>query len=233
MAESPYQRIKRSIAEGIASGRWLAGQVLPSEHALTRQFKVSRMTVNRAMRELANQNLIRRVPGVGSFVAEPVAQSALVEIRNIADEIVSRGHVHRAEVLFLGSINAAPALAEEFGLEEGGKLFHSRILHLENGVPLQLEERLVHPALAPGYLQQDFTKTTPNAFLTQVAPLHSFEHHVRAVSADDERAQLLGLAPGDACLLVHRRTFSNRRMVSMAELYHPGLRFALAGKFTP
>jgi GntR family histidine utilization transcriptional repressor len=97
MSESPYQAIKRSISEGIAGGVYVPGQLLPSEPALSRSFGVARMTVNRAMRELAAERLVRRVPGVGTFVAEPIAQSGLVEIRNIADEIAERGHRHRAE----------------------------------------------------------------------------------------------------------------------------------------
>jgi GntR family histidine utilization transcriptional repressor len=233
MAESPYLVIKRSIADGIAAGQWQAGQILPSEHALVRKFQVSRMTVNRAMRELANENLIRRVPGVGSFVAEPAAQSDLVEIRNIADEIAARGHTHSAQVLQLGRIAATRDMAMLFGIKLREALYYSRILHVEDGRPLQLEQRFVCPALAPGYLDQDFTQTTPNEFLTRVAPLQKVEHQVRAVLPDPEQTRILTLDADEACLLVLRRTWSGGRLASFAELYHPGSRFALAGRFAP
>jgi GntR family histidine utilization transcriptional repressor len=233
MAESPYLVIKRSIADGIAAGQWQAGQILPSEHALVRKFQVSRMTVNRAMRELANENLIRRVPGVGSFVAEPPAQSDLVEIRNIADEIAARGHTHTAQVLQLGRIAATRDMAMLFGIKLRETLYYSRILHVEDGRPLQLEQRFVCPALAPGYLDQDFTQTTPNEFLTRVAPLQKVEHQVRAVIPDAEQTRMLTLDTDEACLLVLRRTWSGGRLASFAELYHPGSRFALSGKFAP
>jgi GntR family histidine utilization transcriptional repressor len=228
---NPYEKIKRSIEAGIAAGQWRTGQVLPSEHELVRRFSVSRMTVNRAMRELANENVIRRVPGVGSFVAEPAAQSALVEIRNIADEIAARGGVHSARVLDLARVRADREVAGAFGLRTGSLLFYSRILHSQDGLPLQLEIRFVRPACAPGYLEQDFCATTPNAFLSVVAPLQKGAHSVRAVMGDDVVRDLLNLRAAEACLLVVRRTWSAGRLVSLTSLFHAGERFGLIGSF--
>jgi GntR family histidine utilization transcriptional repressor len=225
MAESRYQTIKRSIADGIAAGQWRIGDILPSEHALCRDFGVSRMTVNRAMRELAEGHLIRRVPGLGSFVAEPVAQSALVEIRNIAAEIAARGGQHLARVLALGEV-AAGADAAAFRSE---RVFHSRVLHLENGVGLQVENRLVNPAVAPRYLDQDFSRTTPNEYLTSVAPIERGEHRVQAIAMPSLFAGVLGVAAGGPCLLVVRRTWSRGALVALTHLYHPGPRFELVG----
>ncbi len=232
MNEPPFRTIKGHIAGGIASGRWGVGDVLPSEHALCRTFRVSRMTVNRAMRELANENLIRRVPGVGTFVAEPAAQSGLVEIRSIAQEIIARGHRHSAQVLNLGTVGAPDDVALLFDVAPGTSLFHSMILHMEEDFPLQLEDRFVSPAVAPGYVQQDFTKTTPNEYLMRVAPLSQAEHLVQAMAAPDEVAMLLSLAVGEPCLLVSRRTWSGAQPVSRALLYHPGSRFRLGGRFS-
>jgi GntR family histidine utilization transcriptional repressor len=231
--ENPYQTIKRSIAEGIASGQYATGQVLPSEHDLCRVFGVSRMTVNRAMRELAGEKLVRRVPGVGSFVAEKVAESALVEIHNIADEIAARGHAYRAEVFCLEAVVPPAASALAFGLPPDAKVFHSGILHFEDGQPVQFEDRLVNPAVAPDYLAQDFLQVTPNAYLSRVAPLAEVEHVVLATGAPADIAAYLQVAAGAPCLLVSRRTWSGGRVASMAKLYHPGDRFRLGGRFNP
>ncbi|CDL36469.1 Histidine utilization repressor [Citrobacter freundii] len=65
------------------------------------QYGFSRMTINRALRELTDEGLLVRLQGVGTFVAEPKGQSALFEIRSIADEINARQHQHRCEVLTL------------------------------------------------------------------------------------------------------------------------------------
>ena len=79
----------------IASARWKEGDLVPSEQALVRQFGVSRMTVNRAVRELTAEGVLTRRQGSGTYVAPQKYQATLVEIRNIADEIRSRGRAHR------------------------------------------------------------------------------------------------------------------------------------------
>jgi GntR family histidine utilization transcriptional repressor len=233
MTESPYQAIKRSIVDGIAARRYTPGQVLPSEHELCRTFGVARMTVNRAMRELAAENLVRRVPGVGTFVAEPVAQSGLVELRNIADEITERGHSHSAQVFALGTTVPDDAATAMFDLPNGAELYHSAILHCENRTPIQYEDRLVNPALAPDYLRQDFARITPSEYLVQVAPVQEVAHTVQAVAAPPDIARHLGLALAEPCLLVTRRTWSRNHLAALTKLFYPGSRFMLTGRFVP
>ena len=233
MAEPPYQLIKRSITDGIVSGHWRTGALLPSEHELCRSFKVSRMTVNRAMRELAAEHLVRRVPGLGTFVAEPVAASSLVEIRSIAAEVAARGHTYAAHVQQLESLAVDDPAVLGFDLPKGTALFHSAIVHCENGLPIQFEDKLVDPACAPDYLGQDFTRTTPNEYLSRVSPLGEVEHVVQAVHAPAEIAVLLEMPKDAPCLLVVRRTWSQDRLVTVSHLYHPGSTFRLAGRFKP
>jgi GntR family histidine utilization transcriptional repressor len=226
--QSPYQLIKRSITDGIAAGHWQVGEILPSEHALCRRFSVSRMTVNRAMRELAQENLIRRVPGKGSYVADQIAQSGLVQIRSIADEIAARGGKHRACVLKLESVEVPAVISNHL---QAHLVFHSLILHFEDEAPLQIEDRFVSPSAAPFYLEQDFTLTTPNEFLARVAPLGAAEHSVQAMPASVDAASMLDIPVGAPCLVVHRKTWSDGRPVSAATLTHPGARFRLHGGF--
>src|SRR3972149_486138 len=72
---------------------------IPSEHELVGTMGVSRMTVNRALREMAEQGELVRIAGVGTFVGEQKAQSGLMRVANIADEIRGRGHKDACEIL--------------------------------------------------------------------------------------------------------------------------------------
>ena len=155
----------------IASARWKEGDLVPSEQALVRQFGVSRMTVNRAVRELTAEGVLTRRQGSGTYVAPQKYQATLVEIRNIADEIRSRGRAHRSQLLLLREEASSAALAAGFELAPGAPLYHSTIVHFENDVPIQVEDRWVNPACAPDYLEQDFTTITPNEHLMAAAPL--------------------------------------------------------------
>src|SRR6202012_544304 len=172
-----------------------------------------------------------RIAGVGTFVAEQRAQAHPLEVRNIADEIRSRGHQHLAKVVSHGSVTASRELAERCGVAPGARLDHTLLIHFEGGVPLQVEDRYVNPTVVPGYLQNDFAQTTPHEFLMRAAPLQRAEHTVRAVIPDSRIRRMLKLDATDACLLIRRRTWASERIATVADLYHPGSRYELTGSF--
>lgn len=230
MTEAPaYQRIKTWLLSRIEAGEWREGDRIPSEPELARRFKVARMTVNRAVRELAAAHLLVRTPGSGTFVAPPRHEATLVEIRSIADEIRQRGGIHSALVKRLAEVRAEKALASELGVPEGEPLYLSILLHHADGVPVQLEERWVTPAAAPGYLQQDFTLITPSEYLMRVAPLARVDYRIEARLPTDTTREALELAADEPCLLLHRCTFSGGRAASVANLWYPGSRYRLTG----
>ena len=56
------------LKEQILSGGYRPGDLLPTQDALCRQFSISRITVRRALADLANEGLVRNRQGVGAFV---------------------------------------------------------------------------------------------------------------------------------------------------------------------
>ena len=94
-----YVVIKQSISDAVRDGRLQPGDRVPSEAELVQQFDVSRMTANRALRELQAAGVVVRRAGSGSFIAEPRPIGQMIEIRNIAEEIRERGHAYRARVI--------------------------------------------------------------------------------------------------------------------------------------
>jgi GntR family transcriptional regulator, histidine utilization repressor len=228
-ASARYLQVKQYVLRQISAGALRAGQRVPSENQLVRALEVSRMTANRALRELAADGVLVRVAGVGTFVAEQRVHAHPLEVRNISDEIRARGHEHSTRVVALGSMSASRELADRCGVSPGARLDHSLLVHFEDGVPLQVEDRYVNPTVVPGYLRNDFTRVTPHQFLMQSAPLQRAEHTVRALVPDGRIRRMLRLDDGDACLLIRRRTWSEQRIVTVADLYHPGSRYELAG----
>ena len=233
VSAAPYARVKQHLKDELGRGRWPPGSRMPSDAALVAPFGVSRMTVNRALRELQAEGLVTRVQGVGTFAAHLSKVSSTLTIRDLHDEITERGHRHHAEV-HLAREEAAPAqLAQQLGLSEGDVVFHTLIVHFENGVPLQCEDRYVNPACAPGYLGVDFTRTTPTHYLLEVAPLWEAQYAIEASAPTAKEARLLGIAPDDPCLVVVRRTASRGVPITLARLVHPGGRYQLEGRFAP
>lgn len=228
-----YQQLKDLIIERIGSGELQPSDRVPSEHELVDATGVSRMTANRALRELNDEGYVDRVAGVGTFVAAFKADSHLLEVRNIADEIALRGHDHSATVLCREAIPADEQIAAALNLEAGVEVNHVRLVHQENSLPIQLENRFVSCDFAPELLEQDFYVQTPSAYMNSVAPLQEAEHIVRAQLPDSNIREHLQMTADEPCLVVTRRTWVQGRPVSFAQLYHPGSRFELSGHFEP
>ena len=226
-----YEQVKGWIRHHIASGAWKPGDAVPSESALMERFGISRMTVNRALRELAAEGLVTRVQGSGTRVAELHRISSRLVIRDIHEEVAERGHVHTARVLYLAEEKAGVEVAQAFGLRKGAKVFHSVLVHLENGVPIQYEDRYVNPAAAPDYLRTDLTQVSPTLHLLQHAPLTEASYSIEACLPSAAEARELDVRRGEPCLVMKRRTVSGANVASVARLVYPGSRYSIAGQF--
>jgi len=225
-----FQRIKDYLIAQIANGTWKEGDVIPSEQALVKQFGVSRMTVNRAVRELTAEQLLTRRQGSGTYVAAQKVQATLLEIRSIADEIRARGHAHRSSLQQLERVKASELLARQFDLPVGHLLFHSVIVHFENGIPIQVEDRWANPLLAPDYMEQDYASITPNEYLMRAAPLQDASYSIEALAAPRDIADMLAIDTRQPCLVLRRQTRSNGQVASLATMWHPGQRYQFAGR---
>ncbi len=230
---APYTHIKQHLLDGLAAGRWAPGVLMPSEAQLVVRFAVSRMTVNRALRELQAEGLVTREQGVGTFAAPLHPVSSTLTIRDLHEEIGARGHRHHAVVHTQAAETATPALAAQLGLDPGAEVFHTLIVHFDNGVPLQCEDRYVNPACAPGYLAVDFTTTTPTHYLFETTALWRAQYSIEAARATVQETALLGIAPTEPCLVVVRRTFTVDAAITIARLVHPGALYRLDGEFQP
>lgn len=226
-----FQQVKDHIARKIQAGTLRAGDRLPSEHELVAQFGISRMTVNRALRELVEQGRIVRMAGVGSFVAEPKPQSTLLHIVNLASEIRARGHDYRCEMLMLERVAATLEVASALEVRTGESVYHSVCVHLENGVPIQLEDRYVNPHIAPDFIRQDFTYQQPSEFLVRTVPFDEIEHVVDAVLPTPEQSQRLQMEPGQPGLLLTRRTWTGGTPVTLVRCLHPASRYRLGSRY--
>ncbi len=231
--EPQYLKVKNHLRAGISAGRWRPGDLMPSESELVAQFRVSRMTVSRALRELTAEGLVQRTQGVGTFVAQLHRIASTLTVRDLHEEITERGHRHEAKVQSLKRIRANAEQAASFGLQAGAALFHSIIVHLEDGVPIQCEDRLVNPGCAPDYLALDFSQTTPTHYLLEVVPLSEASYTIEALLPTPGEAAWLDIDRSDPCLVVKRRTFSRGLTVTTVRLVHPGSRYFLEGRLQP
>lgn len=227
-----FLQIKKFILNKIESGEWQENALVPSENKLAEDFQVSRMTARRALEELSNEGILIRTKGSGTYVASLKSQGSMFEIRDIADEIKERGHDYSATVIELDEIEAIAPIAIALGVEIGEQVFHSVIVHNENGKPVQVEERFVNQSLAKGFLEQDFTQISPHEYLSKVAPLTEARHTIEAVAPTEQVCEWLQLYNEEPCLQLIRRTSSKQGVVCFARIIYPGSSYRLGGQLT-
>ncbi len=226
-----YEKIKRSVIKDIESGKLRPDDKVASETQLAKMFNASRMTANRALKELTEEGRIVRIQGVGSFVARPKPDAALLEIKSIAAEIAEWGGVHSSEILLLNKKMTPKLIAQKMHMDNGAPVFHSIIVHKDRGVPVQYSERFVNPQVAPRYLDQDFQKVTPSDYLLEVAPVQQAEHIIEAVLCTQIVCRHLNINPQEPCIRLTRRTWSFDRVATYSRIISPGSRYKLKGKF--
>ena len=232
-AKPRYQQLKDLIIGQISSGELAPSDRVPSENDLVEAMNVSRMTANRALRELNDEGYVERIAGRGTFVSDFRSQSHLLEVQNIADEIKSRGHSHSSTVVRQARLRARGEVARALHVSQGTEIFHLLLVHYENNVPVQVEDRHVLASFAPACMEQDFERVTPSAYLTSVAPLQEAEQVVRASMPNSAVRQHLHMDGDEPSLVVLRRTWSIRRAATFACLHHPWSHYELTGHYAP
>lgn len=228
-----YQRIKQAILSNIHAGVWQVGTAIPTEIALCEQFGVSRMTVNRALKELTEERVLVRRQGSGTFVAQHKYSHPFIEIRNIAQAIQAEQKRYHAKVLsqkLLPTCDLGAHIGHDFEiLPKVGDIFWLSVVHYADDVPVQLEERWVDASLVPDFGAQDFSQINSSEFLVANTPFDVGQYSIAAKSAPDDVANALQMPTGAPALLLSRQTWSQGRMVTAVNMWHVGERYQFSG----
>ena len=250
-----YQRIKNAILDNIHSGKWQAGNAISTEMALAEEFGVSRMTVNRALKELSEERVLERRQGSGTFVAQQQFNHTFVEVRNIAQDLKSANRDYQAKVVSKRGITASmlnDELRRKFCLNkaiksselkdatdirsiknidsEAAVLYEVKIIHFADGQPIQFEERWVDALKVPEFIEQDFSVVNTSDYLIAKSPLERGSYTIRALAAPDEIAALLQIAPHSPTLVLCRQTYSAGQVLTFVKMWHAGERYQFSGE---
>ncbi len=226
-----YQAIKKYVVDHIESGEWMPGRRIPSESEIVKIVGASRMTVNRALRELSTEGRLTRVQGVGTFVASPRSEVTLLAIRSIADDIAERGGEHSCRVVSQQRRQAPVAVARALEISTYAPVFHVVLQHMADGYPVQIEDRFVNPVVAPDFLEQDFTAITPSRYLLDRLPITEVEHSIEARPPAEDECEMLDISPATPVLEFRRRTWSDTRVVTSVGMVSAGSASYIGGRF--
>lgn len=233
MHQTLHQRILNDIEGKIVSGQWPPGHRLPFEIDLANQYNCSRMTVNKVMTQLAKTGLIQRRKKSGSFVTQPQAQSAVMEINDIEAEVRSLSLDYSFLLTRRLARRASEADVRLLDVDAETSILDLTCIHFAGKRQFCVEERLINLANVPEAANADFDATPPGQWLLRQVPWSTAEHRIRAVTASAEMAVMLGISRDAACLVIERRTWSGVGPITRVRFTYPGDTHELVARFTP
>jgi len=228
-----HEQIRRAVCAPIISGAWPPGRRVPSEHELMALFGASRMTVNRAMRTLADDGLIVRRRRTGSVVAAATGDRAVMSIGSIRATVEAGDQAYSYESLARRHARASDDSAGRFKIAAGTPLLNLSCRHFAGGRPTALEDHWINLAAVPEASDEPFDKTPPGEWLAARLPWPKSQYVVTALNAGAAMSKLLDVEPGTACLKIDRRSWRNGVPAAFVTALYPGTGHALTGEVAP
>lgn len=205
-----YHQLKTALQQDIEAGRWKPGEQLPTENDLIARFRVSKITVRQALRELADIGYIRREQGRGTFVQRLPLEEGPRALTSFTGEMRQHGIAATSDVLDQGVLAAPPDVAARLQIARLEPVFRLRRLRFADGEPMGLQTAYVPMALVPGITDIDFTRASLYEVFASRYDLHparARETHVAVLVTDDDAAQLR-TSPGSPGFAAERITYA-------------------------
>ncbi|MCV2873070.1 GntR family transcriptional regulator [Defluviimonas sp. WL0050] len=233
MTKPLYKAVKTTLLDRIRSGDLAFGDPLPNDADLAEEFGCARLTVYRAMRELADEGYVERRRRAGTRVATRASRGVQLSIARVDEEIFARNAVYRYERLLREKAVPPAAVVTAFALKAGQKALHIRCRHWADDRVFQLEDRWINLEAVPEAAERPFLHYGPNHWLLEHVPFSEVHHDISAVCADAADAEGLKVAVGHALLRLGRTTVSKAGCITVADLKHPGELFSLCSDPQP
>ena len=213
-----YKELKAEILQRIVQGDWPPGSLLPGEVELAERHGCARATLNRAMRDLAEDGIVERRRKAGTRVRMAPVRQARFDIPLIRKEIEGQGSTYRYALLTREEQVAPDWLCGRLGLSGNTPVLHVKCMHYADNTPYQHEDRWIDISVLPAARTADFTATGPNEWLVAAVPFSTVEMSFRAVQADEAIAGHMDCTVGAPLFQTERSTWWEERAITFVRL---------------
>ena len=222
-----FQDIKSEVIKRIQNRVWRQGTLLPTEHELALEFDCARATVNRALRELAEEGIVDRKRKSGTRVNMSPIKQAKFEISIVRQTIEDTNAIYRYSLVDRALAQAPDWLRAQLNVPVDGQVLYVKCMHYADDHPFQIEERWINVDAVPDVVDADFTQSGPNEWLLAEVPFSNAEITFCAVAATEAMAEFLA-APLNAPLFqMERKTWFRGKPVTFVRMsFRPGYRMS-------
>ena len=227
-----HTEIKTYLLDQMRSGALQPDDKTESENELARRFSVSRLTVQRAIRELVAEGRLTRVQGSGTFVAPKPKGFSLFDVRDIAEEVRQQGGDTQTVVLIQRQCMPEEKVRSLLELPKGEPVFEAVLLRKNGDQPVAIETRYVRRDAYPDFLEHDFEKESIYEFLASHSMLGELETTLSAISPYPLTCQRLNIRSGDPCLYLERRNRVDGKVLTLSCFTFAGSRMSLSSVYS-
>ena len=204
-----YHQLMQRLSEDIERGTYPVGSRIPPEHKLEELYKVSRVTVRRALAELTAEGLLERKQGKGTFVSTPRISQDLKSIHSFHDACKQNGFQGGTIVIHVRAADADAADIEELNLRTGDKVLETLRVRTADGVPVVLEEN--HFSMAYSYLEnENLAGSLYNVLRDYGVEPKQASHDISMAFATETQAKLLDIEPGAPLMRLHEVVYDQK-----------------------
>ncbi len=224
-----YEQIKDYLLTGIQNGVFQPGDRIPSERDLSEQFKVSRLTVNKAVKELERVGVVYAQVGKGTFISSVVYQQQLNYLTGFTDEMRSRGYSSSSKVLSAQTVAAPDDIALILNVMPGARLLQLRRVRMADDQPVAIETaNLVGNRCSDLLEKHDFSIESLYQVLREEYGiiLTYAEQSIEARMPTREELTILALKPTNPILSMTRVVFTeDKRPIEYVQSAYRGDRY--------
>lgn len=207
-----YAQIHQRLRSLIDSGEIAPGAAVPSERALSEEYRVSRMTARQALRALRQNGLVSQERGLGTFATRFKIDVHTRNLVGFNQDMLQRGLKPTSRLIFIGRESASVDVAEKLGIRPRHKVYRLERLRLANEKPMAYEENFISAALCPGLERYNFERDSLyRIFESEYGiRLSRAAEVLEAAAAVKPVAGYLTVELGTPVLVVHRVVYSDR-----------------------
>jgi GntR family transcriptional regulator len=223
-----YYQLKRILLRHIQDGDISPGEAISSETELQEKYCVSRITVRRALGDLASEGYISRQPGRGTFVLRAKLQDRSERLGGFRESLSAQGFKVEWQIHQYGVRPAPSSVARELGVDEGQPLLYFQRLVYADGEPIMLATVYINAGGGTTFTREELDSDSIYLLLERKYGIvvHRADRTIEATIALEDEAQLLHVEPNTPMLLIRFVTYGHQgQPVAVVKALYRGDRY--------